>query len=262
MTPPRSLRPELLDQPDPDPEELARSLRDLEAVNRWLGGYRALRKGLAPLREPDEPRGPVRVLDVGTGDGAALLHLRRWAPRDWCFVGIELSSEIAAVARRRLRADGVPDPPPRIQLLRGDGLRLPFADGSFHAVVCTLTLHHFDDDTAVDLLREMARVATRKVVVNDLERSTLHYLGARVLSATIWRNSPVTRHDGPLSVQRSFTRKELWSIGAAAGLGDLRVRRLFLFRLLLEGTPKQAPRGRKGQLGRGHGEGEGPEEIP
>lgn len=243
----------MLDQPDPDPDELARSLEDLEAVNRWLGGYRVLRQALAPLRELDEASEPVRILDVGTGDGATLLHLRRWAPPGWRFVGVELSPRIAAVARRRLRASGCPDPPergaeptsgtarpgppPRIQLLRGDGLQLPFADDSFHAAVCTLTLHHFDDDTAVDLVREMARVAARKVVVNDLERSTLHYLGARILAATVWRNSPVTRHDGPLSVRRSFTRDELRSIGASAGLGVLRVARRFLFRLLLEGTP-------------------------
>lgn len=253
---------------------LARSLRDLEVVNRWLGGYRALRQGLAPLREVPEASGPVRILDVGTGDGATLLHLRRWAPPDWRFVGIELSPDIVGVARRRLRTSGSPDPPderragsaprksdpsrpvppPRIRLVRSDGLHLPFEDRSFHAAVCTLTLHHFDDGAAVALVREMARVATRRVVVNDLERSALHYLGARLLSVTVWRNSPVTRHDGPLSVRRSFTRGELRRIGAAAGLRDLRVRRLFLFRLLLEGIPGRGDPDPGGRSGRDHEE--------
>ncbi|MDX1567190.1 MAG: hypothetical protein R3223_05265, partial [Longimicrobiales bacterium] len=142
MTLPRSRKPEILDQPNPDPEDLARSLRDVEAVNRWLGGYRVLRQALAPLREFHPASGPVRILDVGTGDGATLLHLRRWAPPDWRFVGVELSSRIAAVAHRRLRASGSPDPPDLdtgptsdptrsdspspIRLLRGDGLHLPF----------------------------------------------------------------------------------------------------------------------------------------
>ena len=53
--------------------------------------------------------------------------------------------------------------------MRGDGLRLPFADRSFDAAYTVLTLHHFRDDAAVCLLQDMARVARRLVVVNDLD---------------------------------------------------------------------------------------------
>ena len=73
----------------------------------------------------------------------------------------------------------------RIAVVRGDGLRLPFADRSFDAAYTVLTLHHFRDDAAVCLLQDMARVARRLVVVNDLERSRAAWLGARALAASL-----------------------------------------------------------------------------
>jgi SAM-dependent methyltransferase len=119
----------------------------------------------------------------------------------------------------------------------GDALRLPFADGSFDLTLCTLTLHHFPDDDAVRLVSEMARVARAAVLVSDLERTRLNYLGARALAATVWRGNRLTRHDGPLSVRRSFTAAELEDVGRRAGLSNVRVRRHIPWRVVLEGTP-------------------------
>ena len=121
--------------------------------------------------------------------------------------------------------------------VRGDGLRLPLADGSVDIAVCILTLHHFADDAAVALLREMARVARVGVVVSDLRRSLPAWWGARLLAATVWRHNPITRHDGPLSVRRSFTAGELDALGRTAGLTGVRVRPVPLFRLVLEASP-------------------------
>jgi hypothetical protein len=121
--------------------------------------------------------------------------------------------------------------------VRADGLVLPLADDGVDIALCTLTLHHFADDAAVALVTEMARVSRLAVLVSDLERTRAHYLGARVLAATVWRGDPITSHDGPLSVLRSFTADELAAIGARAGLGRPHVRRHLPFRLMLEGRP-------------------------
>ena len=221
---------EHLDRPRIDDADLARSLEDLAAINRWLGGYRALEQHLDGLSDLTERLSP-RVLDVGTGDAATLLRLRRWAPDGWRFVGIDLHPQMCALARERTRGtDGV-------EVLRADGLRLPFPEDAFDAVVCTLTLHHFDAEGAVALVREMARVARWRVVVNDLERCLPHYLGALLLARTVWRRSPITRHDGPLSVRRSFTPEELRAVGRGADLREARVTRHPVFRLVLEGRP-------------------------
>jgi hypothetical protein len=83
----------------------------------------------------------------------------------------------------------------------------------------------------------MARVSRGVVLVNDLERTRANYLGARLLGVTAWRGNRLTRHDGPLSVQRSFTSGELLAIGRRAGLRDVSVGRHFPWRIVLEGRP-------------------------
>jgi ubiquinone/menaquinone biosynthesis C-methylase UbiE len=217
-------RAEILDGPADDLEELSRSLRQVAQVNRWLGGARALKRHLAPAVCAGAS---LRILDVGTGNGDTLGELGVWARRRgarWHAVGVELSPWIARLAHRRLDS-----------VVRGDALRLPFADGSFDVALCTLTLHHFPDDEAAVLVGEMARVSRDRVLVNDLERTPPNYWGARALAATLWRGNRITRHDGPLSVLRSFTPSELLEVGRRAGLRGAAVRRHFPWRIVLEG---------------------------
>ncbi len=208
-----------------DVEELARSLAQVAQVNRWLGGSRSLRHHLAPLL--DGRRG-VSVLDVGTGNGETMREIGRWAAARgarWQMVGLELSAPVARLAGRRARH----------AVVRGDARRLPFRDDAFDAVACTLTLHHFDDREAAALVAEMARVSRNLVVVSDLERTLPNYVGARLLALTLWRGNRITRHDGPLSVLRSFTAGELEQVGREAGLRQVRVRRHVPWRLVMEG---------------------------
>lgn len=228
---PRLHAEELLDAPRHDPDELRHSLHQVAGVNRWLGGTRALERHLEPLLEG----GPRRLLDVGAGNGAVAEALAEWASErgaDWRVTALDLHAQIAPLAGER----------DRVEAVRGDALRLPFADGAFDGAFAVLTLHHFADADAVRLVREMARVAHGPVLVNDLERTRLAHLGARLLAATVWRGNRLTRHDGPISVLRSFTADELLDVGRRAGLADARVRRHPLFRLVLEG---RAPDGRR-----------------
>jgi SAM-dependent methyltransferase len=227
VTPPRSLEPEILDAPVRDAAELRESLRHVAQVNRWLGGLRALRRHLDPLMR-DGRR--VRLLDVGIGNGETQREIAAWARRRGCrlrWVGVDLSAQMVALAAPG--EDG--------SVVQADALHLPFGGGEFDAVTCTLTLHHFDDRGAQALVREMARVARILVLVNDLERNMVNRAGARLLALTLWRGNRITRHDGPLSVRRSFTPGELLDVGRRAGLRLPVVRRHFPWRLILEGRP-------------------------
>ena len=109
-------------------------------------------------------------------------------------------------------------------MVRGTGLII---------ALLSLTLHHFDGTDQVQVLREAARVAGRAVIVNELERCRTNLYGARLLAATRWRGNRLTRHDGPLSVLRAFTRTELAALAAAAGLRVARLERRFFYRLVL-----------------------------
>jgi SAM-dependent methyltransferase len=223
---------ELLDEPMQDPAELEASLEDVAAVNRWLGGRRALIRHLEQIVPAGSGR--VTILDGGTGSADLPRAIVRWARRRGVRVRVvacDIHAQTLEVARRR--SVGCPE----IAFTRADIRRLPFADRAFDIALLSLTLHHLEGKDQVVALRELARVARRGVIVGELERGWPGYLGARLLAATIWRSNRLTRHDGPLSVLRAFTPAELLALAHEAELDDAQVHRHPLFRLVLHATP-------------------------
>jgi 2-polyprenyl-3-methyl-5-hydroxy-6-metoxy-1,4-benzoquinol methylase len=225
----RERRPELMDRLDVDRGQLSHSLRDLDAVNRWLGGRRTAVSLVLDLAA--RVGGPmVTVLDIGTGGAdiplALVVEARRTGIR-LRVTATDLHPGALEFARDATRSD------PDVEVLPADALRLPFADASFDVALCTTTLHHFPEGDAVQALHEMARVARHGVVVTDLARSRAALAGAWILARTAWRRHPITRHDGPVSVRAAFTPAELRALGARA-FGEVpRVRREPIFRLSL-----------------------------
>lgn len=216
--------------------ELDRSLRAMSRVNRHLGGTRGLLRHLAGLARAAS-KDTLELLDVGVGRGDVPRDLARHLSARGTrvrWVGLDASRRVlerAAIAGRSATVSGT------VGLVQGDGTRLPFRDAAFDVVISSLTLHHLNQSQARRFLAEAARVARIAVLVSDLERSHLHYLGARLLAATWWRRDPITRFDGPASVLRSFTPVELSAIAREAGLSQVRVRRFHPFRLVMEGRP-------------------------
>ncbi|MCC6849617.1 MAG: methyltransferase domain-containing protein [Deltaproteobacteria bacterium] len=92
----------------------------------------------------------ARVLDVGCGTGRLAARLAV-EPCTRMVVGCDFSAGMLAHAAGRLRgARG------KAALVRGDGTRLPFADGAFDAAVSTEAFHWFPDQEAA--LRDLHRV--------------------------------------------------------------------------------------------------------
>ncbi len=113
-----------------------------------------------------------------------------------------------------------------------DARCLPFADASVDVVTCSLALHHQLPDDGVAMLAEMRRVARLGIVVNDIVRCWKGYWGAWLLSRVASRN-PLTRHDGPLSVRRAYTRPEMVALARRAGLGPLAFRGFLGYRVAM-----------------------------
>jgi ubiquinone/menaquinone biosynthesis C-methylase UbiE len=218
--------PELLDEPQHDPDELADSLNDVARVNRWLGGQRALLEHVAPLLLPDRT---TRILDVGTGSADLPRAVVDWARKHNRSVQVtatDLHPQTLEIARSRCAHY------PEIAVQRADALNLHFEDGAFDAATLSLTLHHFEPADQAAVVRELARVANGRVIVNELRRTRINYMGARLLALTFWRGNRLTRHDGPLSVLRAFTDSELLQIAHDTGLRG-RVYRHYFQRVIL-----------------------------
>jgi ubiquinone/menaquinone biosynthesis C-methylase UbiE len=224
---------EHLDGPLGDRATLAGNLRDLRRVNRFLGGTRLSRRAIDALLRATagapsatiEPS-PIRLLDVGTGDAdipIALLSAWRAAGRSLEVIAIDSRPEVVAAARDSSGAADIPG----LELAVADGLELPYADGSFDVAHASMVVHHLEPDEAIALLREMSRVARLGIVVNDLARGRLAWVGAWLIAHLLTGNA-FTRHDAPLSVQRAYTLKEATTLFERAGLRPVFEARGFL----------------------------------
>jgi ubiquinone/menaquinone biosynthesis C-methylase UbiE len=206
---------ELLDGPLDDVSVLAGNLRDLRRINRWLGGVQLSGAGIEALTAH---RPEVTLLDVGTGGAdipLALLDAAERRGRRLAVVAIDDRPEIVAVARAAAEAASVDLA--RLEIMVADGRSIPFADRSYDVAHASLLLHHLEPDDAVRLLSEMGRVARLGIVVNDLDRSRLGWLGAWLVGHLLTGNR-YTRRDAPLSVRRAYRRDEAADLIREAGL--------------------------------------------
>jgi ubiquinone/menaquinone biosynthesis C-methylase UbiE len=203
-----------MDAPDADPALVRRSLRFLRRVNRLLGYTRSTLHHLERFSRGWRADEPIRILDVATGSADLPRAIVRWADRqdfrDVRVVGVDLHVTTTAAAVAGLAHE----PDPRIRMVRGNALELPFADGSFDYATTSLFLHHLDDDDVVRALAELSRVARRGIIAGDLIRRKRAYLWIKLF--TLFANR-IVRNDGPASVAQAFTPEEILSLRDRAG---------------------------------------------
>ncbi|MET1232814.1 MAG: methyltransferase domain-containing protein [Candidatus Limnocylindrales bacterium] len=206
---------ELLDGRLDDPDALAGNLRDLSRINRLLGGVRASAAAIEALAAH---RAELTLLDVGTGGADIPIALLRRADgrgRRLDIVGIDSRPEIVAAARSAAAEASVRVD--RLDIQLGDGRSIPYPDRSFDIAHASLLVHHLEPEAAVEVLAEMARVVRLGVIINDLDRTRLGWLGAWLMGHLLTGNR-YTRRDGPLSVRRAYRAGEVADLLRRAGL--------------------------------------------
>ena len=216
---------ELMDADDLAPDVYADVVADLAQVNLVT---LAARPTLAFLRRASAGRDRLRILDVGFGDGDMLRRIARWADkRDLAvdLVGVDLNprSELAARAHT----------PAGLGIRWLTGYYADLAGEPWDCVISSLVAHHMTHDQLVAFLRWMEAHARVGWLVNDLHRHRVAHQGFPLL-ATIARWHPIVRHDGTLSIARSYRPAEWPPILAEAGISGAVVRRAFPFRLSVE----------------------------
>ena len=200
----RVLGTELLEHAGPAPAD--RNLRDIARINRWFGGHSALLRMMRDLVDVDEQ---FSVLDVGAGSG----DMGR------CLTSHFRNAKVTSLDHRPTHLRNAPSP-----RVVADALELPFPTRAFDFVLCSSVLHHFPDDQVVHMIASLRVFARRALLLLDLERHPLAY---RFLPMTrrIFGWSPLTIHDGPMSVAAAFRLEELASLANAAGSTTLSARR-------------------------------------
>jgi 2-polyprenyl-3-methyl-5-hydroxy-6-metoxy-1,4-benzoquinol methylase len=223
----RSRAPELMDGDDVDAADYAACMADLATVNTMT-----LARGptLAFISEAmrNTPGVPT-IVDVGFGAGdmlRAVSRLLKRQGREARLIGIDLNPRSAPAAHSMTPPDA------GIEWRTGDAFALTGQDTP-DLVISSLVTHHMDDAEIVTFLRWMESTARRGWFINDLHRHALAWHGFTVMAA-IARWHRFVRHDGPLSVARSFRRSEWEQYLDQAGVAGARIRWRFPFRYCVE----------------------------
>jgi 2-polyprenyl-3-methyl-5-hydroxy-6-metoxy-1,4-benzoquinol methylase len=179
-------------------------------------------------------RTPLRLVDVASGGGQVAIAIARRAAREGVVLditGIDNSPVAVAAARTRAAQAGIE----RVRFEHLDALTGAWPDEA-DILVCTLFLHHLDEDDAVALLGRMKAAARCLVLVSDLRRSRLGYAfawaGCRMLS-----RSRVFHVDGTRSVAAAFTPAEAGDMARSAGLAGATITTHWPQRWLLAWSP-------------------------
>jgi demethylmenaquinone methyltransferase/2-methoxy-6-polyprenyl-1,4-benzoquinol methylase len=98
-----------------------------------------------------------RVLDVCTGTGAQALE---FAKRCEDVTAVDLSAGMLAVARKK-------DKDNRVRFLRMDATAMGFVNKEFDVSCISFGLHDMPREVREEVLREMARVTTGRIVIVD-----------------------------------------------------------------------------------------------
>lgn len=221
----RRITDEIMDDPALDAGTYRAVLDDLAKVNTVTLAHRPT---LAFLHRAIGDQKRFSLLDVGFGDGDMLRAIAAWAQKrgkDARLVGVDLNPRSEGIAREQTAASL------GIEYRTGDYADL--AGEGFDCVVSSLVAHHMTHGQLVAFLRFMEREAGRGWFVNDLHRHVFAYAGYPVL-ARLFGWHPIVRHDGQLSIARSYRPGEWAPLLEEAGIDGARVLRAFPFRLCVE----------------------------
>lgn len=223
---------EIMDDFDLELSQVESIYKDLDRVNHLLGGNSVTLDGIRQLLKNRPTDQLYEVIDVGCGNGGMLRRIAHYAKRQgWNLrlTGVDANPVAIELAQRQSKAY------PNITYKCLDVRSTEFEQLQADIFLCTLTLHHFKDETIVGLMGTFMRAARIGVVINDLQRSRVAYHLFKLFAA-VFIKQPIAVKDGLISILRSFKREDLRSYQQqlSGGKHDLRWRWAFRYQWVIE----------------------------
>lgn len=199
---PRRVEPEALDLLEADDPAARRSRSDLRRLHVAMTTVSIMKRALGPQLD----RSPLRILELGAGDGSlALRFARQFGPRQplasWTL--LDRQDIVSEATLQGLRAAGWAARVVRADVF--DFLERP-TEGPWDIIVANLFLHHFQGEELQRLMNAAARSAP-VFFCCEPRRSATALVGSHLVG--LLGAGAVTRQDAVLSVHAGFSGREL-----------------------------------------------------
>jgi 2-polyprenyl-3-methyl-5-hydroxy-6-metoxy-1,4-benzoquinol methylase len=201
----RTNQSEIMDDFLMEGDVLKDALDKIAKINQLLGGNKLTLEGLKSLLKNIPSKQKITIVDVGCGNGDMLRTIADYAENnelDVVLIGID-ANQFTIDYAKKLSAHY-----PNISYRCEDIFEKSFEKVHYDIVLCTLTLHHFNNEEIIKLLNLFKANAKHGIVINDLQRSTISYRLFQGL-CFIFRLNEMSRKDGLVSILRGFKKQEL-----------------------------------------------------
>ena len=194
-------------------EVVDQTLRELEFINKWLGGNAVTIEALKKILKNHDRSKPVVIADLGCGGGDMLRLIYHWANRNQVqvkLIGIDTNPNIIRFARQNIQDI------PAIEFATLDIFSDDFRKMRFDVVIGTLFYHHFSNLQLSEFFCQLHRQCNIGFIINDIHRHPLAYYSIKLLTK-LFSKSAMVKYDAPLSVLRAFTKNELRDVLTNSG---------------------------------------------
>jgi SAM-dependent methyltransferase len=221
----RSYQQELLDGTDIPFEDIQKNMQELATINTWLGGHRITLKGCRKLIKNSTT---VSVCEIGCGGGDNLYRIYQWAVKNDIqvhLIGVDINPHCIAVAQQKLSGT-------HCSFIVADYKTVLWLNKKPDIIFSSLFCHHFNNNALVSMLQWMKENTKIGFFINDLHRQPLAYYSIKVLTQ-LFSSSYLVQHDAPLSVKRSFRKRDWKELFLTANLPGYTIQWKWAFRWLV-----------------------------
>lgn len=217
----RSYKKEILDNDNLPFEDIKICMKELNTINTLLGGHAITVNGMKHFSTSQKEKNIVCEIGCGGGDNLKAIAKKY---NKATFIGIDLKHacvDFAATQYPELNAEWIANDYSKVNFTSQP-------DVIFSSLFC----HHFTDEQLVFMLQWMHKNSSKGFFINDLQRNVVAYYLIKWLT-TIFSKSYMVINDGPISVSRSFIKKDWQILFAKAGISNYTIKWRWAFRYLV-----------------------------
>ena len=224
----RSYKKELLDDSGIPFADIRQNMKELNTVNKYLGGHKITISGIKKIIAGQTPGRPVTICEIGCGGGDNLKAIEAYCSKKnikATFTGIDIKPECIAFAKEQY-------PNLNARWITSDYRQVTFSEEKPDIIFSSLFCHHFTDDELTCMLLWMTANTSKGFFINDLQRHPFAYYSIKWITK-IFSRSYMVKNDAPLSVSRGFTKAEWEKIFNSAGIKNFIIEWKWAFRYLV-----------------------------
>ena len=224
----RSYQKELLDLDNIPFADIRQNMKELNMVNRYLGGHKITISGIKKLMPKLTAGKPVTICEIGCGGGDNLNAIEEYYRKKnipLSFIGIDIKPECISFAKEQY-------PTLNAEWITSDYKKVVFHENKPDIIFSSLFCHHFTDEELKGMMLWMSMNASKGFLINDLHRNPFAYYSIKWITG-LFSKSYLVKNDAPLSVARGFIKKEWKNIFKAAGITHVSIHWKWAFRHLI-----------------------------